>query len=140
MTSYQRLLSSILLFIGAWFCLFNAAIQLPINSQDLSDSEGLSVVVLLTIALVCLGLPGSALTIAGVFFSALIKPKSLIVRRWIFWVSNLLLLLSSLFGILVIGLFALDTLLSIVGISLFISVIALILSATPKRIADKNQE
>lgn len=138
MPPYQRLLLSILLFIGAWLCLFNAAIRLPINSQDLSDTEGLSVVLLLVIALACLGLPCSALTIAGTILSAITKPTSLIVRRAIFWLSNLLLLLSSIFGILIIGLFVLDTRLSIVGVSLYIGAISLILSATPKRVADKK--
>jgi hypothetical protein len=140
MPPYQRLLASIALFIGAWFCLLGAAVQLPINSEDLSDTEGLSIVVILTVALQGIGFVGIVLTAAGIVLSTIIKPKSLAIRRVIFWASNFLLLLSSLMGLLVIGSFVLDTLLSIVGVSLYIGVIGLILSATPKRIADNNQK
>lgn len=140
MPPYQRLLASIVLFIGAWFCLLSAAVQLPINSQDPSDTEGLSIVVVLTVALQCLGFASIVLTTAGVILSTILNPKSLPIRRTIFWMSNLLLLFSSLLGLLVIGSFALDTLLSIAGVSLYIVVIGLVMSAIPKRIADVNKK
>ena len=138
MRPYQRLLASIVLFVGAWFCLLCAAVQLPINSQDPLDTEGLSIVVILTVALQGIGFASIVLTSVGVLISRIINPKSLSIRRTIFWMSNFLLLLSSLLGLLVIGSFVLDTILSIAGASLYLGVIILVLSATPKRIADKK--
>ena len=140
MPPFLRLLASIALFIGAWFCVLHAAIKLPTNSENLFATEGLSIVVILTAALQGLSIAGVFLSGAGVLLSAITKTKSFALRLAIFLSSNFLLLLTSLLGILLISAFVLDTLLSIAGISLYVGVIGLILSATPKRITDENQK
>jgi len=140
MRPYQRLLTSFVLFIAAWFSLFHAAIQLPPNSKDLSDTSGLSVVLLSTIALLSIGIPAIALSSTGIVLSFFTKSKSFPLRLLIFFITHSALLLSSLLGILVIGLFVLETLNSIIGVILFLGVIGLIMSAAPKRAADKNQK
>ncbi|MGW8465113.1 hypothetical protein [Pseudomonas sp. CLCA07] len=140
MRPYQRLLSSFVLFIAAWFSLFHAAIQLPPNSKDLSDTSGLSIVLLLTIALLTIGIPAIVFSSAGILISIFTKSKSFSARLLIFSISNFPLLLASLLGILVIGLFVIETLNSIIGVILFAGVMGLIMSAAPKRVADKNQK
>lgn len=139
MSSYQRLLLSIVFFTGAGLFLFYAAIQLPTNPKNLSDTEGLNVVVMLAVALQAIGIAAIAFTCAGMLLPKIIKPKSRAVSLIIFLISNSLLTLASFLGILVFVLFELDTLSSIVGISLYVGTISLMMSATPKRAADKKQ-
>ena len=137
MRRYQRLLVAILLSTGAWFCLRYASTRLSINLEDPINTEGLSIVVMLTVALQGLGLVGIALSGTGVILSALLRPKPYNIRLLLFFSSNFLLLLHALLGIFLICFFALDTLASIAGLSLYIGVIGFALSATPKRIADQ---
>jgi hypothetical protein len=139
MSSSQRLLTSIALFIGAWLCLFYAALQLPTNQKNLSDTEGLNIVVMLAVALQAINIAAIAFASAGIVLPKIIKPKSLTSSLIIFFISNSPLIFASLLGILVLGLYQLDTLSCIAGISLYVGTISLIMSATPRRGADKKQ-
>lgn len=140
MSSHQRqLLLSIVLFIGAWLCLFYAALQLPTNPKNLSDTEGLNIVVILAVALQAISIAAIVFASVGLVLPKIIQTKSHTVSLFIFFISNSPLIFASLLGILLLGLFELDTLSCIAGISLYVGTICLIVSATPKRVADKEQ-
>lgn len=133
MPSYTRLLISIVLFVGAWFCLLSVAVNVPANPKDLSDTAGLSPVVVYTVALEAIGFVAVVCVGLGFLFSKVLKSTSFGMRLTIFCSSNLLLLLSSLLGIFVNVSYVLDTILGVASISLYIGVIGLITTAAPKR-------
>jgi hypothetical protein len=133
MPSSTRLLTSIVLFIGAWFCLLSVAVHVPANPKDLSDTEGLSPAVIYTVALEAMGFVAIVCVGLGMLFSKILKSNSFGMRLAIFCSSNLLLLLSSLLGIFVNVSYVLDTIPGVTSISLYIGVIGLITTAAPKR-------
>lgn len=133
MRSYQRLLISIVLFFGAWFCLLSAAIHVPPNPGDLSDTTGLSAVIIYTVALEAIGFVAIVGVGVGLLASMILKSGSYGMKLAVFFASNILLLLSSLLGIFVVVSYVLDTLSGIVGIVLYIGVIGMIITAVPKR-------
>ena len=139
MRPYQLLLTAIALFIGAWFCLFSVAVQVPPNINDLSDKEGLSAAIMLTVALQAIGILAIACVVVGMLTSIFINPRSFGLRLFVYLASNLMIFISSLLGILVIAGFVYDTIAGIAGIILYLCVIGLLVSATPKRVADKTK-
>ncbi len=139
MRPYQRLLTAIALFIGAWICLLSVAVQVPPNINDLSDKEGLSAAIMLTVALQGIGILAIACVVVGMLTSIFIRPRSFGLRLFVYLASNLMIFISSLLGILVIAGFVYDTIAGIAGIILYLCVIGLLVSATPKRVADKTK-
>lgn len=137
MRSYRCLLITLVLFVGAWFCLFVAGIGFPENPQDLADTRGLPAVKIYTVALLVIGSLAITLSILGAFVMAVIKVSSFGIKIAIFSLSNTLLLLSCLLGIFVIGSYVLDTKSGVAGIILYFAVIALILAGIPRRIRDQ---
>ncbi|MHC8353388.1 hypothetical protein ACYZT7_29855 [Pseudomonas sp. RT4P38] len=133
MPSYTRLLISVVLFIGAWFCLLSAAVHVPANPKDLSDTAGLSPAVIYTVALEAIGFVAIVFVGLGMLFSKILKSHSFGMKLVIFCSSNLLLLLSSLLGIFVNVSYVPDTIPGVASISLYIGVIGLVTTAAPKR-------
>lgn len=133
MRQYQRLLIAILLFVGAWFCLLSAGVDVPENSDDLSDTRGLPAVIIYTVALQVVGFLAIVFSGLGMFVAAKLKSKSFGIKLSIFFVSNIFLLLASFMGIFVIASFVLGTISGVSGISLYIGVIYLVTTAVPKR-------
>ncbi|WP_122320507.1 hypothetical protein [Pseudomonas cichorii] len=128
-----RLLVAILLFVMAWVCLFFAGDGVPENSSDLSDTRGLPAVTIYTVMLQAIS--GVALLLATIGFvvSARFESSSWGKRVAVFSIFNICLLLTSIVGVFVIGSFLFEKTLGLVGILLYLAVIALVISALPKR-------
>ncbi|MBV6825826.1 hypothetical protein [Pseudomonas sp. PD9R] len=124
---------AVLFFIGAWFCLFSVGIKIPENPNDLSDTRGLPAVMIYAVALQVIGVVAIFFTGLGAIAILKLKHYSLGMHRIIFFSSNLLLLLTSFFGIFIIFSFVLDTVLGMAGVILYVGVIGLTLSSTPRR-------
>jgi hypothetical protein len=136
MQKYYRPIASIAPFIGAWLCLLSAAVELPPNPDDLSDTTGLSAAILYTVALEAIGFVGIISVFLGTLTSQLLRSKSFGLHLSIHIASNLIIFTSSLIGLFVITAYVINTPAGTIGFLLYIGVIYLVFSATPKRIAD----
>jgi hypothetical protein len=133
MRSCQFLLIAILFFIGAWICLLCAGVYVPPNPTDLSDTDGLSAIILYTVALQGIGLVAILFVVAGILVSLGVKSKPYNVRLMVFILSNSIFVLSSFLGISIILSNVFGTLCGGFGLVLYLSAIGLTLAAAPRR-------
>lgn len=138
MRSWLILLVSGLSFVAGWGCLFVAGIDMPDNSQDLTDTMGLPAVKIYTMALLVLGVLAIVVSGVGLWVMRLLKANSLSVRVVAFLFVNGLFFLSCFFGILVISSYVLFSGFGVAGVVFYAVAAASAISKAPRKLADNS--
>lgn len=130
---YQRLFFALLCFILGWICLALAARDLQENTLNLVGVHGVPAAVVYVALMQGIGCVAVVMSGLGMFVFFQLSASSFRLKISAFLFSNILLVLASLLGILIIVGYVLDTLFSVIGIALYVFVIVLVISSVPRR-------
>ncbi|MBX8609957.1 hypothetical protein K5D65_22460 [Pseudomonas cichorii] len=127
------LLMALVFFVMAWVCLFFAGDGVLENPLNPSDTSGLPTMTLYMVLLQAVSLVALTLSGIGLVVATRFKAGSWWKRVAVFLIFNTGTVLASISGVLIIGAFVLDETLGVFGAFLYLVVIALVISASPKR-------
>lgn len=133
MNHYKPLLVAIVFFVLGCLSMLFATHDLPESPSYLADTEGVPAVVIYVSIMMGGGLVAVLMTSAGILISIQLTASSFIFKMSVFVLSNILLVLASLLGISIIAGYVLDTLFSIMGVVLYVLVIALVVTSVPRQ-------
>ena len=131
MSHYKRLLLAIFFFVLGWLCLVYAAGGVPETPDNLADTDGLPVVAIYSVILLWMGLAAALIAGLGEVLLIRMAAYSVTVRVIVFIVSNFLLLVVSVLGILIICTYVPGTLLGLAGIAFYLAVIVCLSISVP---------
>ncbi|HWD33731.1 MAG TPA: hypothetical protein VG536_19295 [Pseudomonas sp.] len=121
MRTLLKLLITPAIFSVSWLCLIILAANTPPNQDDLIDKEGLPMILLHALGVLCIGAIAIILNLIGNIATAKFSPSNRLFRICISLIANIPLLLTALFAALATYTYVHVSALSIITMALFLA-------------------